>query len=61
MPITREDLEKRLTDLRNDQAQVQANIVQLQANLNAFAGAIQDCEYWLGILDPTPDETDKTE
>lgn len=59
MPITRKDLEKRLADLRADQAQVQENIVQLQANLNAFAGAIQDVEYWLSILEPAPEETDK--
>lgn len=58
MPITREDLEKRLADLRADQAQVQENIVQLQANLNAFAGAIQDVEYWLSILEPAQKETE---
>jgi septal ring factor EnvC (AmiA/AmiB activator) len=61
MPITRADLEKRLADLRAEQAQIQENIVQLQANLNAFAGAIQDVEYWLSILDPAPEETDKQE
>jgi hypothetical protein len=47
MEITREEIEKRLAQLKTDQVQVQANLVQLQANLNAYAGAIQDCEYWL--------------
>jgi len=61
MPITRADLDKRLADLRTAQEQVQANMVQLQANLNAFAGAIQDVEYWLNILDLAPEETDKQE
>lgn len=61
MPITRADLEKRLADLRSDQASIQENIVQLQANLNAFAGAIQDVEYWLSILDPVPEETAEKE
>jgi len=61
MPITRADLEKRLADLREEQTQVQASFIQLQANLNAFAGAIQDVEYWLSILDLAPEETDKQE
>jgi hypothetical protein len=54
MPITREDLEKRLTELQAEQEQVRAQIVQLQANANAYAGAIQDCEYWLSKLAGEP-------
>jgi septal ring factor EnvC (AmiA/AmiB activator) len=51
MPINREELEKRLEQLKVEQAQVQANLVQLQANLNAYLGAIQDCEYWINQLE----------
>ncbi len=40
MSITRAQIEERLAKLR-------AEAAQLQANLNAFRGAIEDCEYWL--------------
>ena len=49
--ITREQLVERLTLLRREREQVQGNLVQLQANLNAYDGAIQDCEYWLKVVD----------
>jgi hypothetical protein len=51
MVITREEIEKRLEQLKIEQAQVQNNLTQLQANLNAYLGAIQDCEHWLKVLD----------
>ena len=58
MEITREEIEKRLALLKAEQAQVQTNLTQLQANLNAYGGAIQDCEHWLAVLssveDPSP-------
>jgi len=41
--ITREMVEQRL-------AQLKAERDQLVANLNAYNGAIQDCEYWLSLL-----------
>lgn len=41
--ITREALEARLTQLRQE-------VEQMRANLNAYEGAIQDCEYWLGVI-----------
>ncbi len=50
MQITREAIEKRLADLRAQREQVQANLVQLQANMNAYDGAIQDCEHWLSQI-----------
>lgn len=59
MALTREDIEKRMEKLRAEQAQVQANVVQLQANLNAYAGAIQDCEHWLEVLDAEDDQVKK--
>lgn len=42
--ITREQLEERLKVLRQDQ-------VQTLATVNAIGGAIQDCQYWLSVLD----------
>ena len=48
--MTREKLIARLEELKKAQQEAQANFVQLQANLNAFQGAIQDCEYWLNEL-----------
>jgi regulator of sirC expression with transglutaminase-like and TPR domain len=54
MDITREGIEKRLAQLKAEQAQVQTNLAQLQANLQAYAGAIQDCEFWLSQIDADP-------
>ena len=42
-PITQQALELRLETLQRDRAQAIANI-------NAYDGAIQECEYWLGVL-----------
>jgi len=42
--MTREQIEARLAQLRND-------LQQIYANANAVSGAIQDCEYWLAQLD----------
>jgi hypothetical protein len=44
MNITREIVTKRLEILIT-------NREKMQANLNALSGAIDDCEYWLSILD----------
>lgn len=48
MTITRKFLEDRLAGLRKQQD-------QLLANLNAFNGAVQDCQELLAVLDaPEP-------
>lgn len=49
--ITRAVIEARLEQLR-------AEVEQIRANLHAYEGAIQDCEYWLGVL--TADEAEET-
>jgi len=41
--ITTEMIEERLAQLR-------AGLVQVQAQANAYEGAIQDCEHWLDVL-----------
>jgi 3-phenylpropionate/cinnamic acid dioxygenase small subunit len=43
MAITREMLQARLADLR-------AGHAKAAADMNATAGAIQDCEYWLAEI-----------
>lgn len=43
MVIDRAAVERRLAILRREQAQV-------RANLDAYAGAIEDCLYWLDVL-----------
>lgn len=48
--MDKETIVKHLAQLKAEQDQVQANIVQLQANYNAYLGAIQDCEFWLTQL-----------
>jgi hypothetical protein len=47
--ITREAIEARLKQLRED-------ATQMRANLNAYEGAIQDCEFWLAVLDEAAGE-----
>jgi len=42
--ITREMVLERLAKLKAERE-------QLIANLNAYNGAIQDCEYWLSVLE----------
>lgn len=55
--ITREKLQERLAMLKQDQALIQQNLIQLQANLNAYNGAIEECELWLAEFDKSePDQ-----
>lgn len=44
MNITKEQLESRRDRLK-------AEYEQLQRNLCAYEGAIQDCEHWLAVLE----------
>jgi len=39
-------------------AKLKAEREQLIANLNAYNGAIQDCEYWLSVLDKEGESND---
>ena len=48
--MTIELLEKRKQELLATQQQFVAQYQQAQANANAINGAIQDCDYWLGVL-----------
>jgi len=47
--LTKEKIEQRLAKLKAERE-------QLLANLNAYNGAIQDCEYWLGLIDQSEAE-----
>lgn len=54
--MSKEDLEKRIAELRK-------SLEQIQANGNATLGAIAECEYWLRKIDksgegktPSPNE-----
>jgi hypothetical protein len=51
--ITEEVILERLQKLRSE-------LDQMRANLAAYEGAIQDCEYWLDQLknEPEPEEAD---
>lgn len=51
MDVTREAIELRLTEL-------QAQFEKLQIQAHAIGGAMQDCKYWLSVLDqPKEPET----
>lgn len=49
--MDKEQLEKRLAELRKQ-------LEQIQANGNALIGAISECEHWLAALDQPIQETD---
>lgn len=46
-----------LENIKARMKQLEAQKKQLQANLFAVDGALQDCEYWLGQLD-VPDNAE---
>ena len=48
--ITREQVEARLAQLKAEQAGITAAMAQMQANISAFQGAIEDCEFWLAAV-----------
>ena len=50
--ITKEALEERLEQLQRERE-------QLVANIHAYGGAIQECEYWLRQLDLDKGEKSK--
>lgn len=45
-----EKINARYLELSKQEADLQAAIVQNQANLNAVIGAKQDCQYWLSQI-----------
>ena len=48
MIVTKEAIELRLADL-------QAQFDKLQVQAHAIGGAMQDCKYWLGVLEQAPE------
>ena len=48
--MTIELLEKRKQELLANQQKFVAEYQQAQANANAVNGAIQDCDFWIGVL-----------
>lgn len=44
------DLQNRLETLQSEQKQLQQQITQIGANINAYSGAIQECQYWIGVI-----------
>lgn len=45
--ITKEALTQRLAQLKQGQAELQKQQAKIVADLNAYDGAIQECEHWL--------------
>ena len=58
MEITTEALGERLQQLIEERAQLVQQHEQVLANINAFNGAIKDCEYWVERLLQEPEAPD---
>ncbi len=58
--MTKDKIETRLQALQKDFETARRNFEIARANVDAIAGAIQDCQYWLSELEPesTPDQKD---
>jgi chromosome segregation ATPase len=48
--ITKEQLESRLAQLIREQKELQESYEQMGRNIHAYAGAIEDCNFWLEKL-----------
>lgn len=48
--IDRKAVLARLEALKAQRKDLQAKVEQLSCNINAYNGAIEDCEYWLAQL-----------
>jgi hypothetical protein len=51
MEITKEQIQSRLDTLVKERDILQSKIIQGQADLNVYNGAIIECQYWLENLD----------
>jgi hypothetical protein len=51
MDITKEAIESRLEKLSQERDILQNRLIQGQADLNAYNGAIIECQYWLDLLE----------
>ena len=45
--ITKEQIQLRLQALKKEQVEAQAQYIQLGKNIDAYSGAIEDCQFWL--------------
>lgn len=49
--MDRKKLEERLALLTEQRDALMGQVKQLNANIQAFSGAIQDCQHWLAEID----------
>lgn len=59
--MTKDELSIRLETLSNEREQVTKQLAQLNANMNAYNGAIEECRYWLSTFQPQEPSTDIVE
>jgi hypothetical protein len=60
------DLQNRLAMLQSEQQQLQQQFTSMGANISAYNGAIQECQYWINAFKapvpvPAPVETNDTD
>ena len=48
--MTKEQVEARLAILQEQRQKLLDSFEQLKANISAYNGAIEDCQYWLSQL-----------
>lgn len=45
-----DDLQKRLTSLQGERQQLYDQLAKINMNISAYNGAIQEVEYWIGLV-----------